>query len=90
MALQEELEQQGNILFRHRGFLPVIILLIGLAIYIYKEANFQNGTENIWDSAYEYICFFISLTGFLIRIYVIGHSPKILQDVIRMVKLRKN
>lgn len=76
MALQEEFEQQGNILFKHRGLLPVFILIIGLAIYIQEEANAQNDTTTISDNVYKYICFFISLTGLLIRMYIIGHTPK--------------
>ena len=75
MALQEELEQQGNTLFRYRGFLPVIILIIGFSIYCYKEANAQNDAV-IASNVHEYICFFISLAGLLIRIYIIGHTPK--------------
>ena len=29
MALQEELETQGNWLFRYRSFLPIVIILVG-------------------------------------------------------------
>ena len=35
MALQEELELQGNWLFRYRSILPITILSIGVLVYIY-------------------------------------------------------
>ena len=35
MALQEELELQGNWLFRYRSILPITILSIGVLCYIY-------------------------------------------------------
>jgi hypothetical protein len=34
MALQEEMEKQGNFLFKYRGYLPLIIVAIGLAVFI--------------------------------------------------------
>ncbi len=37
MALQEEMEQQGNFLFRHRSNLPLIILILSLAVFAYQE-----------------------------------------------------
>jgi len=33
MAIQEELEKQGLWLFRYRGVLPVIILVIGFLLF---------------------------------------------------------
>lgn len=34
MALQEDMRQQGNWLFKYRSYLPLFILVIGLALYI--------------------------------------------------------
>jgi len=34
MALQEELESQGNWLFRYRSFLPLLILVAGWGMYL--------------------------------------------------------
>ena len=36
MALQEEFEQQGVWLFKYRSNLPIIILVLGYALYYYK------------------------------------------------------
>lgn len=76
MALQEELEHQGNILFRYRSFLPVIILISGLVIYSHKEAIGQKEIANLHGNWYEYICFLISVAGLVIRVYIIGYTPK--------------
>ncbi len=39
MALQEEMEKQGNFLFKYRGYLPLIIVAIGLAVFIEPYLN---------------------------------------------------
>ena len=37
MALQEEFKTQGDYLFRHRSYLPIIILVVGMAVFAYSE-----------------------------------------------------
>jgi len=39
MALQEEMEKQGNFLFKYRGYLPLIIVAVGLAVFIEPQLN---------------------------------------------------
>lgn len=76
MALQEELESQGNILFKYRGTLPLILLLIGILVYIYTKI-YSTGFENVIAfQTYELICFAVSFFGLFIRIYTIGFTPK--------------
>ncbi|HIP37258.1 MAG TPA: lipid A phosphate methyltransferase [Crocinitomix sp.] len=78
MALQEELEQQGNWLFRHRSYLPLVVLIIGLMVYLfnkyYNEEYIFNKEpyENylLWGSL------MVSLCGFFIRVYTVGYTPK--------------
>ena len=78
MALQEELEQQGIWLFKYRGKLPVIVLLIGIILYlqtkIYPNTFFIEDTP--YEIYYEFFCLTISLLGLGIRIYTVGHTPK--------------
>jgi protein-S-isoprenylcysteine O-methyltransferase Ste14 len=78
MALQEELEQQGIWLFKYRGKLPVIVLLIGAMLYlqtkIYPNTFFIENTP--YEIYYEFFCLSISLLGLSIRIYTVGHTPK--------------
>lgn len=77
MALQEELEKQGNWLFKYRSFLPLIILLIGTILYLrtepYPETFFLEETP--YEIYFERLCLFISLFGLAIRVYTVGHTP---------------
>ena len=69
MALQEELELQGNWLFRYRSILPITILSIGVLVYIYTihaPGTLFNKIEFYWHH-YENLCLFISLAGIFIR-----------------------
>lgn len=75
MALQEEFELQGNFLFRYRGVLPIIILLLALLAYIHHvTVLLENGKETV-GGYYNYLCLSITLLGFAIRIYTIGYTP---------------
>lgn len=77
MALQEELEQQGVWLFRYRGTLPIIILLIGLALYFYTSLHpelFLIQDTQI-KNYYLIFCIAISLLGQYIRAYTVGYTP---------------
>lgn len=77
MAMREEMERQGNWLFRFRGVLPIIILAMAFGQYAYTEL--YNGDTILQSSPYEYIysmvCLLISLFGLAIRVYTVGHTP---------------
>jgi len=73
MALKQELEKQGNWLFRYRSFLPLIILFIGLAVFIETNWNRSSSECNVY---YELFCLLISIFGLSIRIYTVGFTPK--------------
>ncbi|MCL6265793.1 methyltransferase [Flagellimonas myxillae] len=78
MALQEEFEKQGIWLFQRRGFLPLLILLVGMTLYlyseIYPETFFLRGT--VYEFYYEICCLLVGLFGLFIRVYTIGYSAK--------------
>lgn len=78
MALQEEFEEQGIWLFKYRGSLPILLLLIGAILYlrtkIYPETFFLENTS--YEIDYEFFCLLISLFGFGIRVYTVGHTPQ--------------
>jgi len=80
MALQEEFEKQGIWLFKYRSNLPIIILVLGYALYCYKELNpeayFLQGEQLWFDPYFEMICFGVCALGLLIRVYTVGHTPK--------------
>ena len=77
MALQEEMESQGNFLFKHRGTFPIIILVIGFFIFLQTKMNSETLSNEtlIQENTYQYICLFISLFGLIIRSYTVGHTP---------------
>lgn len=78
MALQEEFEKQGNILFIYRSYIPLIILVVGLALYIYKEINpegfYLPGTP--YEIYFEILALLVGFAGLIVRIYTVGHTPK--------------
>ncbi|KAA2221172.1 methyltransferase family protein [Chryseobacterium sediminis] len=73
MALKQELEKQGNWLFKYRSILPIGILFIGLIVFI--KTNLQ---EKALDRMiyYEFFYLLLSLLGLGIIIYTVGHTPQ--------------
>ena len=76
MALQEDMRRQGNWLFKYRGILPIIILVIGLGLYLLKGTNPNSFLEEgtIQELIYNFICLAIGLLGLFIRVHVVGHA----------------
>lgn len=76
MALQEELKVQGDFLFKHRSYLPLAILGIGLLVFIHNEYN-EIETPNTWlTESFEYLALVVSLLGLVIRVFTVGYTPK--------------
>ena len=77
MALQEELEMQGNWLFRRRSLLPLVVLLAGVTVSVFTvrmRGMLFISVFPYWH-LYEYLCLAVSLSGTLVRIYTVGHTP---------------
>jgi len=78
MALQEEMERQGNWLFRHRSFLPIIPLIIAFVLYvrmkIYPEIFILEETR--YEIFYEMFAVLVSIAGLSIRLVTIGFTSK--------------
>jgi protein-S-isoprenylcysteine O-methyltransferase Ste14 len=72
MALIEELEEQGNVLFKFRSYIPIFFLASGLGVYAYKiyDMSYPDLGFNYW-----LICLAVGLLGLLVRIYAVGHTP---------------
>ncbi len=66
MALQEELKVQGDYLFKHRSYLPIVILVLGLAVFTYTEYQRIDMPDTWISGYYDYICLFVSLFGLFI------------------------
>lgn len=72
MALRDEFERQGEWLFRWRGYLPllfVVLLMITLRDYKWPFHNYFS--YEIWSK----FCFGLSLLGLAIRCITIGYAP---------------
>ncbi|MDR0543812.1 MAG: isoprenylcysteine carboxylmethyltransferase family protein [Odoribacteraceae bacterium] len=70
MALLETFERQGNWLFKHRGGLPLAILVAGLAVHVHDRLR---GLPTI--NTLEWVALAISLSGLCLRAYAVGHAP---------------
>lgn len=76
MALQEELEAQGNLLFRYRGVLPLIIIVVGFFVFVFDRFNGYTYDNFLPFPTVEFIALIVCLFGLVIRIYTVGHTPK--------------
>lgn len=70
--LSDHLKKLGNIFFRWRSYIPLI--LFPLMLLSYKDFNQSFGTPAI-DSIYEALCLIVSIIGEFIRILTIGFAP---------------
>jgi protein-S-isoprenylcysteine O-methyltransferase Ste14 len=72
MALQQEMVAQGNVLFRYRGVLPILVLIPALLLRFF-------GTPEAWlephSQTLTYIAYIISLAGLILRFIVVGYAP---------------
>ena len=72
MALIEEFDKSGNVLFRYRSYIPVVMYVLAILVLCFDKQNFIS-PDNLVAS---YICFGISFLGMAIRGMVIGYVPK--------------
>jgi protein-S-isoprenylcysteine O-methyltransferase Ste14 len=73
--LKKELKTQGDFLFRYRGQLPLIILVVGVVVFIGQKLQFAASGASFPPTYYMVVCLSISLLGQLIRIYTVGYTP---------------
>lgn len=76
MALQEELKQQGDFLFRHRSHLPLLVLALGLWVKVYQEKFNWQASEGLLAEVMEGTALTVGLLGLLIRVLTVGFSPQ--------------
>lgn len=70
MPLREEFRVQGDFLFKHRSYLPVLIIIPGLIVFVKMLPDFNLEFSFTW----ELICLGIALFGLMIRCIAIGYS----------------
>ena len=68
-----ELPRQGNFLFRHRSYIPIVMVVpLGLALARLSTASHLSIASAWWS----FTCFAISLSGLAVRGLVIGFVPR--------------
>ncbi|MFC1851921.1 methyltransferase family protein [candidate division CSSED10-310 bacterium] len=73
MALREHFEQTGNLLFKVRSYMPILLLVIFLlALNDYEYLNHSYILDQIW----KVFCLIISFAGLGFRILTIGFTPR--------------
>jgi protein-S-isoprenylcysteine O-methyltransferase Ste14 len=73
MSLSVELKKQGDFLFKNRSYLPIIILVVGLYLYVDRIMNITLDEESR-RGIFEIACFGVCLLGLLIRVITIGYT----------------
>ena len=78
MALQEQLKQQGDFLFKHRSYFPLLFIALAFsAIATHHQHSYTySSTVLLFSEFMQSIAIYIGLFGFLIRVYTIGFTPK--------------
>lgn len=72
MSLVEEFDKRGNWFFRYRSYLPVILYPLATIVLV---AEFKQDIK-LSELSWSIICLSLSLLGLLVRILVIGFTPK--------------
>lgn len=65
----------GNFLFRWRGLIPWILIIL-LWRVINKPEYVELNLGELWDEIYELFCFSISFLGFIVRFIIRGKVPE--------------
>ena len=74
MALREEWERSGELLFRWRSYPPLMLILLVIAAALVPGRVFIGGpaVEEWW----ELFCLAVGVVGLLVRSHVVGHAPR--------------
>lgn len=72
MALREEFEASGNWLFRHRGYLPLLLFPVLLAAAASSYPLPDSRLERAWEG----VCALLALGGLVLRAATIGFAPR--------------
>jgi len=74
MALQENLKQQGDFLFKFRSHLPLLLLITGICVKVYQVYFVGDNNRTTLVEIMESAAIFVGLSGFLIRVFTVGYS----------------
>ncbi len=72
MSLRRQLERNGSWLFRHRSYLPLLMIPVFLAcLPSFKYLGASHKLNEVW----QVFCLMISLSGLAVRIITVGRAP---------------
>ena len=72
MSLRNEFERSGSWLFRHRTYLPLLVVplfLVGLISFTYLDQS------HAVNEAWQILCILVSFLGLAVRIITVGRAP---------------
>src|SRR6188768_3795724 len=73
MALIHSFEDEGNWLFKRRGFMPLLLFIMAVpAVYFTDYSSISQSLTTFIN----YTAAILSITGFVIRAYTIGTTPR--------------
>ena len=72
MALREELEEQGNWLFKRRSYLPLVLFA---PVFVAIATAGPKAQSPLVEGAWELFCVLVSLSGLVVRAVAVGHAP---------------
>ncbi|MBK8698745.1 MAG: DUF1295 domain-containing protein [Saprospiraceae bacterium] len=75
MSLSRELQQQGDFLFRHRSYLPIVLIPLAMAAMVSSVKIHPEWYGHHYITLPEIACLFLSLAGLLVRIITVGFTP---------------
>ena len=72
MTLRDQLEKTGSWLFRHRSYLPLLIMpIFGLCLTKFTYLGHCHITNERWQK----FCMLISFLGLAVRVMIVGRAP---------------
>lgn len=80
MALIQSFEQRGNLLFKYRGQIPVLIFLLAIPVLIFTNTELYLrlfvGQCQILRCFLMVLAFIVTLLGLVLRAYTVSTTPK--------------
>jgi len=73
MALIHSFEDDGNWLFKRRGFIPLILFVLAIPAVYFTDYGSMSPS---FSTFINYLAALLSFTGFAIRAYTIGTTPR--------------
>ncbi len=73
MKLTEHITYQGNILFRYRGQIPIVIFLAAIPVIIWYTDYFSY--NEYWMTTFTFLPIGLTIIGLCIRAWAVGSTP---------------